>query len=126
MGNDAKPEIGTVGWMDLTVEKADDVRDFYKRVIGWTTEDVDMGGYCDYTMVAPGGQGVAGVCHKRGSNADIPSQWLMYIVVADIDRSIAAVAELGGQIVAGPRTMGTARYCIIRDPAGAVCALYQP
>lgn len=126
MGNDKKSKIGTVGWMDLTVENADEVRDFYKRVIGWTTEDVDMGEYCDYSMAPPGGQGIAGVCHKRGSNADLPSHWIMYIIVEDIDRSIDAVGELGGEVVAGPKSMGDARYCVIRDPAGAVCALYQP
>jgi predicted enzyme related to lactoylglutathione lyase len=123
---DEKPKVGTVGWFDLTVDDADGVRDFYKRVVGWESEDVDMGDYCDYTMTTPDGAGVGGVCHKRGGNKEIPSQWLIYIVVADIDDSVAGVKELGGEVIAGPKSMGAARYCIVRDPAGAAFALYQP
>ena len=29
--------IGAVSWMDLTVPQADDLRDFYKNVVGWKT-----------------------------------------------------------------------------------------
>ncbi len=65
-------------------------------------------------------------CHARGVNADLPPQWLVYIVVDDVDRSAATCQELGGAIVAGPRPPAGGRTCVIRDPAGAVCALYEP
>ena len=58
--------LGKIGWADLTVNDAETVRDFYRDVVGWTVQPVDMGG-------AP-----------------------------------------------------AARYCVIADPAGAMCALYQP
>jgi hypothetical protein len=29
-------------------------------------------------------------------------------------------------MVAAPRSYGGGRYCVIKDPAGAICALYQP
>jgi hypothetical protein len=70
---------------------------------------------------------VAGVCHARGPNADLPAKWLIYIIVEDLDRSVARCLELGGRLIAGPRSMGTqGRYCVILDPAGAAAALYQP
>lgn len=121
-------KVGTIGWVDLTVPNADDVRDFYKAVVGWTTTPVDMGGYDDYVMNVPGGgDAVSGVCWKRGTNVDLPSQWLMYITVTDLDASIRATTERGGEVLAGPRGMGSyGRFCVIRDPAGAVCALIQP
>ena len=125
--SDVKPAVGSVGWFDLTIEDAGRVRDFYAEVVGWTWSPVDMGGYADYTMHrAESGDSVAGVCHARGTNAGLPPQWLMYVVVADLDASIAACERLGGTVVAGPKSMGEARYCVIRDPAGAACALYQP
>ena len=78
-------------------------------------------------MVAPGtGEDVAGVCHARGSNANLPAQWLVYIVVEAVDRSLEECVGLGGEVVAGPRSMGAGRFCVIKDPAGAVCALVQP
>ena len=47
-------------------------------------------------------------------------------VVEDLDHAISQCQRLGGSVVAGPRGYGGGRYCIISDPAGAVCAIYQP
>jgi predicted enzyme related to lactoylglutathione lyase len=86
-----------------------------------------MGGYEDFSMLTPdGGTVVAGVCHARGPNADIPPQWLVYIHVPDVDTAAATAATRGGRVVAGPRAMGHGRFAVIQDPAGAVFALYQP
>ncbi len=123
-GPDLKP--GTIGWQDLTVPNADAVRDFYAQVVGWRHEPVDMGGYSDYNMMPPGGgPPAAGICHARGGNADLPAQWLLYITVEDLEAAAKKCTELGGEILAGPRAVGRGRYCVIRDPAGAVCGLYS-
>jgi len=122
-----KPETGTIGWTDLTVQNAEELRDFYQAVVGWRPEALDMGGHSDFTMHAPEtGKMVAGVCHALGENAGLPPVWLIYIYVDDLDASIAHCIERGGQIVAAPRGMGSSgRFCIIRDPAGAVSALFE-
>lgn len=118
--------VGSIGWQDLTVSDAPALRDFYQRVTGWAPSPVDMGGYDDYNMLDASGQPAAGICHARGGNADLPPQWLVYIVVEDVESSASACLEHGGEVLVGPRDMGDASYCVIRDPAGAVCALYQP
>ena len=120
-------KIGTVCWRDLTVEDADRIRDFYQSVVGWKSEPVDMGGYSDFNMIPPGSdEATVGICHARGSNADLPPQWLLYFVVADVDQSARKCQELGGGVMVEPRPLGGGRFCIIRDPAGAVCALFRP
>ncbi len=97
-------KIGSISWVDLTVRDTETVRDFYLDVIGWKPSDVDMGGYQDYNMNLPEeGTPAAGVCHARGVNKDLPSQWLIYITVADLDKSIAKCVELGGKVIAGPK-----------------------
>lgn len=128
MAETQRPATGSVTWFDLTVPDATAVRDFYREVVGWSTTDFDMGGYSDYCMNQPGdGKTVAGVCHARGGNADLPPVWLIYIAVDDLDRSMERCRALGGEVLAGPRDMGPqGRYCIVRDPAGAVAALIQP
>lgn len=119
--------VGTIGWHDLTVPNAEQVREFYKAVVGWESSGVDMGGYEDFNMLAPGtSEPAAGICHARGGNADLPAQWLMYIIVENTDESARKCTELGGAVLAGPRDMGGGRFAVIRDPAGAVCALFQP
>jgi predicted enzyme related to lactoylglutathione lyase len=35
------------------------------------------------------------------------------------------VIELGGKVLDGPRAMG-GKFACIQDPAGAICALWQP
>ena len=128
MSKEKKPEIGTIQWADLTVREAERVRNFYLKVVGWEFEPVKMGSYDDYSMKTPKeGTVVAGVCHSRGVNADIPPQWLIYITVADVEKSANECVNLGGKIVVEPRSLGASgRFCIIQDPAGAVAALFEP
>lgn len=123
-----KPEIGSIPWMDLTIENAEDVKDFYSKVIGWKAEPVSMGEYNDFNMISPTDNKVkTGICHARGSNAELPPQWLIYITVEDVDKSADACVKNGGSVISGPRELGGyGRFCVIKDPAGAVCALYTP
>lgn len=127
MGSDAGNETGRIVWTDLTVDNAEELRGFYQDVVGWGSEPVSMGDYDDFSMTTASGIPVAGICHARGVNADLPPQWLVYIVVEDLDRSMAACTSNGGQIVTGPTSIGShGRYSVIRDPAGASCALIEP
>lgn len=123
MAETDKAPVGTILWQDLTVPNSEEVRDFYSQVVGWQANPHDMGDYFDFDMLAPDGQVVAGICHARGANANLPAQWLIYIVVADVDESIERCLALGGKVVDGPRSMGSSRFCVIQDPAGAVAAL---
>jgi predicted enzyme related to lactoylglutathione lyase len=127
MNDPKKTEVGTIAWTDLTVEDAEEISAFYNRVVRWNPTPVDMGGYSDFNMNTPAsGTCVAGVCHARGTNSDLPAQWLMYIVVEDIEASRARCEELGGKLLTPVKDMsGQGRYCVIQDPAGAVTALWQ-
>jgi len=85
-----------------------------------------MRDYDDFNMNLPSsGETIAGVCHARGSNADLPPQWLMYVRVEDSKVSAEKVVELGGEIIQGPRVMAGETYFVIRDPAGAILAIYS-
>ena len=123
----SSPNLGSISWVDLTVPDCEGVRAFYERVVGWTPHPVDMEGYSDYCMMPPGAdRPAAGICHARGVNADIPPHWLIYITVRDVDASVQACRTLGGTVIREPGDMGGAKVAIIRDPAGAICALYEP
>ena len=128
MSNSSKPEIGSITWFDLSVPDAEKVKDFYSKVVGWKANPVSMGGYNDFNMNSPeSGKTNAGICNKRGANAELPSQWLVYITVKNVDESAEICKENGGKILVAPKYMGSyGRYCVIEDPAGAVCALFEP
>ncbi len=124
-----KENIGDMVWLDLTVKNATTTRDFYKGVIGWDSENISMnnGEYNDYSMNLPGSSdAVTGICHAKGSNADMPAAWMPYFLVADINKSVEHATTNGGELVTDIKSMGVAdKYAVIKDPEGAVCALYQ-
>lgn len=123
-----EPEVGTIGWTDLTISNAEEIRDFYSKVVGWKPQPLSMGQYDDYVMNTPETEtSIAGICHARGVNAELPAQWLIYITVENIDESIASCKKLGGKILVESKNYGgMGMYCVIQDPAGAVCALFEP
>lgn len=116
---------GDIVWTDLTVPNATEIRDFYTQVTGWQQEPLSManGEYEDYVIKNAEGNPVAGVCHARGSNANIPPQWLVYVAVEDVNKSAETCKQIGGKVIDGPRKMGGKDFCIIQDPAGAILAL---
>ena len=118
--------MSNVAWLDLTVPDAAPVRDFYAEVMGWEPDGVDMGGYEDFNMVDPEtGEPAAGICYARGGNEGIPPVWMVYFAVDDLDASLAVVEQRGGAVVHGPKQAGSSRYVVVKDPAGAVCALVE-
>jgi predicted enzyme related to lactoylglutathione lyase len=115
---------GSIVWQDLTVKDAESIKDFYCKVAGWEASGHGMQDYNDYDMKLPGtDKVVAGICHAKGTNANIPPQWLIYITVEDVQKSAELCIASGGKVIDGPRKMGNYNFCVIQDPAGAVAAL---
>lgn len=114
-----RPPLGTVGWIDLTVDKATDLLAFYKDVIGWSSSAFDMGAYEDYCVQPDGAEPVAGICHNTGDNAGTPAVWMIYVVVADAAEAAERAKLRGGEVVMGPKPVMDGHMAIIKDPAGA-------
>lgn len=120
-------EVGKIGWIDISVDDATGLRDFYRQVVGWKVSDVSMGEYSDYSMLMPDtGEAVTGICHARGSNAALQGGWLIYIVVENVQKSAAVCKSEGGKVIIEPRALAGGSFCVIEDPSGATAALYQP
>lgn len=122
------PSVGRVAWLDLTVADAPATCDFYRQVVGWTVQSVEMedGGepYADYLMLGDDGNPAAGVCHARGVNVGLPPVWMLYLPVGDIAESLRRVEEEGGKLVKATRgDDGTYVYAAVQDPAGVYLAL---
>lgn len=119
-----KKPLGSIVWTDLTVDNADEVRDFYSKVVGWKHEDLSMGEYNDYVMKANDDDGgTSGICHARGMNDNVPAIWMIYVTVADVTASAKACVDNGGKVLDGPRMMGKNEFAVIQDPAGAVMGI---
>jgi predicted enzyme related to lactoylglutathione lyase len=123
---DAAP--GRIQWLDLTVPDASATQDFYRQVVGWSVQRVEMkdGGerYVDYNLLREDGSVAAGVCHARGVNVGLPRVWMIYLPVGDLAESLRRVRREGGKVV---KTMqgenGEYVYAAVQDPVGAYLAL---
>ena len=117
---------GKVDWVDLTIPNAEPIRDFYQAVVGWTAEGLSMGDYEDYVMKRDTGSAVAGICWKRDVNANVPSGWMVYVSVSDLDAAMERAKSKGGKILEVRKNDKDKNFmAYVEDPSGAVCALVQ-
>ena len=125
---DAAARVGCISWLDLTVSDASAIRDFYRQVVDWSVQDVEMEDaserYADYNMFGDDGSPAAGVCHARGVNLGLPAIWMIYLPVGDLAESLRRVREEGGKVIKATRgTDGEYAYAAVQDPVGAWLAL---
>lgn len=125
---DKKYPLGSIVSADITVQNAEGLRDFYENVVGWNIEEMQLkdesGPYTDYVMKDGSGNWAAGICHLRGPNTDMPPQWIVYVNVEDIERSVEKCKEFGGAVCKEQRNdRGILIYALIQDPTGAILAL---
>ena len=122
--------MGCIAWLDLTVSDASETNDFYRQVIGWSMQEVDMKDagerYVDFNMLGADGNPVAGVCHARGVNQDLPPVWIIYLPVGDLAESLRRVQEEGGKIIKTMQGINDEyTSAIVQDPVGAFIALVR-
>ena len=104
-------------------------KQFYKAVLGWDAVDLPAGEHGVYTMFKLDGADVAGMGEMRPDMQaqGIPSHWMSYITVDDVDAMPEQVKKLGGEVVVPPMdVMDSGRMMILKDPAGAQVTLWQP
>ncbi len=128
---EAGDRSGCISWLNLTVPDALATGDFYRQVVGWSVQDIEVENtkdvYIDYNMRAEDGKPVAKVCHARGENLGLPPVWLLYLPVGDLPESLRRVREGGGKIIqATPEADGTYASAVVQDPVGVYLALSSP
>ncbi len=124
---------GIFGWNELMTTDVQGAKDFYSRVIGWTSHDVKMGdptkaaepGEASYTLWTIGDMQVGGAMKLEGPGMDnVPPHWMCYVSVAEVDKVVEKAKAHGGKVIAGPMDIEKiGRFYIIADPQGAVLGL---
>jgi hypothetical protein len=115
---------GQLVWCELHSTDVDDALAFYTTVNGFRTKGFDMGPMGTYHLLLAEGDRDAGGIFKNQA-PHLPSHWLCYVSVADVDASAAQVEGLGGKVLAKPGDIpGGGRFAVVADPTGAAFALY--
>ncbi|MEW2301789.1 VOC family protein [Streptomyces sp. NPDC006655] len=116
---------GTPVWDELLTFETSSVAKFYATVFGYEEEPVVSADF-DYVTLHVGGRPVAGI-HGVGLSLprDRGPHWLTYFEAADVDATLRAVAELGGQVLRPARDSAHGRVATVADPEGAVFSLIE-
>ncbi|HWH68651.1 MAG TPA: VOC family protein [Candidatus Sulfotelmatobacter sp.] len=116
-------EAGRFCWNELVAADEGVARKFYAGLFGWRTEA--FGGSTEYTLFKKGADTVGGMmkCPQPG----LPSHWLPYVTVDDVDAAVALARQLGGRVVVDPFDVPTVgRLAVLVDPQGAAIAILKP
>lgn len=119
---------GTFCWVELGTSDSEGAKQFYTDLFGWDFTDNPIGTGMVYTMLKQGGKKV-GALYKMPSEMTaqgIPPYWISYVWVTSADETAAKAREAGGTLIKEPFDVSTVgRMAIVRDPTGAVFALWE-
>jgi predicted enzyme related to lactoylglutathione lyase len=139
-------EHGALNFNGLATRDVAGAEAFYGAVFAWELLEIGAGpmwmlpGYGDHLeestpglreqmkgMGAPDGfvDVVAAVNPFPADDADTPAHWNVTFGVDDVEATAAQVADLGGEVVAGPLDAPWTRMAVIKDPQGAMFVASQ-
>lgn len=116
---------GKVVWRECSSTDITKSLAFYKGLFGWKLTEVPMGDFV-YAMAQVGEKQVGGLMPMPKEAAGVPSNWMSYVLVEDVDKSCVVATEAGGAVVMPPKDIpGMGRFAVLTDPAGAFFALWK-
>ncbi|WP_371582558.1 VOC family protein [Streptomyces sp. NBC_01314] len=112
---------GALGWVELLTRVPEQAKAFYTAVFGWS---VSAGG--QYTQWGIDGADFGGMITMDDKFPhEVPSHWLPYFAVEDVDDTARVAAGAGGTLLMEPTTVPEGpRIAVLRDPQGAVFGVY--
>lgn len=127
MGGMVTGGAGTFGWPELSSRGIDNAVAFYKAAFGWSSRTVPMGeGQAPYTEFWLGEDRIAGGMEMNPMvPPQVPSYWMAYFNVDDVEKSFRMAVDLGAREMVPPIDFPGGRFAIVTDPQGAVFGLLK-
>jgi predicted enzyme related to lactoylglutathione lyase len=121
---DEQPTPNNWLWAELWTDDPDSAASFYKVVVGYKSKTVSDTDGSDVMIL--GMQGIARASVVKTPWEDVEPNWLPYLLVDDIDKTLKSVEKHGGSIVLyTANDANNADVAIVADPTGGVFALQQ-
>ncbi|MEO1061274.1 MAG: VOC family protein [Actinomycetota bacterium] len=117
-------EHGALIWNELISPDVPAAAAFYGEVLGWGTQEMDMGEMGTYTVFTLDGEGIGGAMAPPMDG--MPPHWGVYFAVDDAEATIAAVTAAGGAVVNPPTPSPPGIIAVVQDPQGAMFSIMQP
>ena len=118
---------GTFSWADCSSTDVEKSKAFFTGLMGWGMQDFPMGEGRFYTFFKQDGEDIAGISPMPAEMQGMPSLWLNYVSVTDVDALIDRIKALGGTVMGEPfDVFDNGRMLMLQDPTGADICLWQP
>ena len=116
--SDAFQTHSAFSWNELRTGDVEAAKTFYRDVVGWEMEDMEMPNG-KYTVLKANGQPVGGIMVNPAEG--VPPHWHSYVTVDDVDKRVDKAHGAGATIVMAPMSVpGVGRMAAVQDPTGAV------
>jgi uncharacterized protein len=118
----------SMGWAELNARGFDKAEPFYKKVFGWGEKKTPASAEnpTEYTEFQLHGASIAGGMEMNPMvPAQVPSYWMVYFNVDNVDKAFDKVIEHGGKEMMSPMDMPGGRFAIVSDPQGASFGLLK-
>ena len=124
-GFDVQRKHGAYSWAELNSRGFDKAAAFYKKVFGWGEKKSPMGeGQGDYTEFKLGEESIGGGMEMNPMvPQEVPSYWMVYFGVTDVDKGHEKAVSLGAKEMLPPADFPGGRFSILSDPQGAAFGL---
>jgi predicted enzyme related to lactoylglutathione lyase len=115
-------EPNTLTWAESGSTDVEKSKAFYSQLLGWTSEDQDMGPSGSYTTFSAHGTFAAGLMKTQ-----MPmSYWSIYFRVDDCKAMTEKVTAGGGQIMMDSESIpGVGVVSVVTDPQGAMFGMIE-
>lgn len=119
------PATGTFCWNELGTTNVEAAKKFFTELFGWQLKAGDVAGM-EYNEIMVGNRAVGGMYQMGPEFGDMPSHWIPYVAVEDVDETARRVEELGGKVCVPPTDIpNTGRFAVINDPSGAAISIIK-
>ena len=112
----------TLIWNELQTRQTEVAKKFYTTVFGWDAATDESG----YVTFKTDDRAHSGMMQIQDAWGDVPPNWSIYFMVADLQESVDKVPQLGGKIEVPPTSAGEmGKFSVIQDPQGAIFTIMQ-
>lgn len=121
------PDPGHFLWVELISRDFPRARAFYSELVGWKATEMPMP-EGTYTLFQNGSGNVGGGMQAPPQiPAEVPSHWMGYVHVPDLEATLKKVQAAGGNVLMPPLDVpNVGRFAAIADPTGAAVSLMTP
>lgn len=116
-------DYGRFVWFELLTKDIDRAKSFYLETLPWKVAPMTMQDGSTYHVLTAGDAGFGGLMTPQG---DVPTAWVSYISVADVDATAKKIKKAGGTLHMDAFDVpGVGRMQPVSDPQGGMFCLFH-